>query len=104
MAFDTFYLGVATKRPQWLANLDVPLFISRRSLCEVKALPQAKVKWALDSGGFTQLHKHGHYHFTANQYASEIKRLTDSDIQSSVLEIMGTNARIIRSLMRSSPP
>ena len=76
MAFETFYLGVATKRPQWLANLDVPMFISRRSLCSVKALPQAKVRWALDSGGFTEVHKGG-WELTAAEYVAEVRRYTD---------------------------
>lgn len=48
-----FYLG--THQPQWLGRYDVPMFISRRRLSSRKSLPQARGRWALDSGGFTEL-------------------------------------------------
>jgi len=74
-----FYLGI--NEPYWLKHLDFPLMLARQRLFRPgkhhRPLPVARHPWVLDSGGFTQLHKYGHYHFTANQYASEIKRLTD---------------------------
>ena len=75
MTFE-FYLGVATGRPRWLAELDVPLFISRRNLFSVKTLPRAINRWALDSGGFTEVHKGG-WELTTDEYVAEVRRYVD---------------------------
>jgi hypothetical protein len=48
-----FWLGV--HRPNWLARDGVPLFISRTVLEKRARMPEARVPWALDSGGFTAL-------------------------------------------------
>ena len=69
-----FYLGM--DRPRWLADLDVPLFISRRNLYKRKELPRARVRWALDSGGFTEVHKGG-WELTADEYVAEVRRYVD---------------------------
>ena len=47
----TFYLG--THQSDWLQDVEVPLFISRRRLAYRKKLKPAVTNWALDSGGFT---------------------------------------------------
>jgi hypothetical protein len=49
MIGDSFFLG--THRPGWLARLDVPLFVSHRTLRTWPRLPWAREPWALDSGG-----------------------------------------------------
>jgi hypothetical protein len=70
-----FYLG--THQPHWLRSLDVPLFVSRRRLVDYKTLPVAKGRWALDSGGFTELLMHGRWTMTAAEYAIEVRRFRD---------------------------
>jgi len=67
-----FYLG--THRPRWLGWLDVPLFVSRNTLAPRKTFPRAIATWALDSGGFTEIHKHGTWHLSASAYADEVRR------------------------------
>ena len=74
----TFYLG--THQPQWLANdrcRDVPLFVSRRTLTQRRTLPRAVTRWALDSGGFTELQLHGRWTLTAREYVAEVRRFRD---------------------------
>ena len=76
----TFYLG--THMPHWLNLTDVPLFISRTRLERApgelrKTLPIARGRWAMDSGGFTQLHKHGRWMITPEQYVAEVRRARD---------------------------
>src|ERR1700722_459777 len=69
-----FYLG--THRPRWLAALDVPLFVSRRTLGSLRQPPRARAPWALDSGGFTELTLHGRWTVSAVDYACEGRRLS----------------------------
>lgn len=71
-----FYLG--THRPMWLEQLvDVPLFVSRRTLEKVKRLPRATTAWALDSGGFTELSMRGGWTMPAREYATLVRRYRD---------------------------
>jgi hypothetical protein len=70
-----FYLG--THRPYWLWKVNVPLFVSRRTLSKVKNRGQALAPWALDSGGFTELSINGKWTITAQQYAKEVKQLQE---------------------------
>jgi hypothetical protein len=69
-----FYLG--THRPDWLGRADVaiPLFVSRRRLAPYKTLPRAVVRWALDSGGFTELSMFGGWQTTPREYVAEVRR------------------------------
>ena len=71
----TFWLG--THKPAWLARTDVPLFVSRRSLAGMKRLPRATCRWALDSGGFTELAMHGRWTVSPKQYVDEVRRFKD---------------------------
>ena len=74
-----FFLGIF--EPYWLAHCDFPLMVARQRLFRSgdhhRPLPRARHRWVLDSGGFTQLHKHGHYPFTADQYASQVETLNN---------------------------
>jgi hypothetical protein len=73
-----FFLG--THRPGWLKVTSVPLFVSRTTLRLDRKLarpPRALGPWALDSGGFTELHRHGGWMLTPRQYASEVRRARD---------------------------
>ena len=70
-----FYLGV--HRPYWLWKQPYlgPLFVSRRTLGKYKRrIPKAKCDWALDSGGFTEIQKHGEWTISADEYIAEVRR------------------------------
>lgn len=67
-----FFLG--THIPQWLNKVQVPLFISRRRLVEIKKPKEATCPWALDSGGFSELSLFGTWTITPKQYAEEVAR------------------------------
>ncbi|MBT4331538.1 MAG: hypothetical protein HOD58_16630 [Gammaproteobacteria bacterium] len=72
-----FYLG--THEPLWLQRTSVPLFVSRSRIagrCK-KNPPKALGRWALDSGGFTEIHKFGEWVLTARDYADEVIRYAD---------------------------
>lgn len=70
-----FYLG--THQPGWLARVDVPLFVSRRRLADVRKLPRALGAWALDSGGFSELNLFGRWTVSAVDYSVEVRRFHD---------------------------
>ncbi len=70
-----FYLGA--HHPNWLAELDIPLFISRNRLQERKTFPRCRNRWALDSGAFTELSTHGKWTITSRQYAAMAQRFSD---------------------------
>lgn len=70
-----FYLGV--HRPGWLEISPVRLFVARQAFGAMRALPRARAPWALDSGGFTELNKHGTWTRSAREYAADVRRLRD---------------------------
>lgn len=67
-----FYLG--THKPHWLHVVDCPLFVSRRRLACCVALPRARCRWALDSGGFSELTLFGEWRTSPAKYAEEVQR------------------------------
>lgn len=69
-----FYLG--THRPTWLERTAVPLFISRRTM-PTRKLPRAVGRWALDSGGFSELSMYGEWRTPTAHYISEVQRYRD---------------------------
>lgn len=71
-----FFLG--THHPDWLGKTDVPLFVSRRALHKRKTFPRALGRWALDSGGFTELSLHGKWTVPTKRYVEEVRRFRDS--------------------------
>ena len=48
-----FYTGA--HQPHWLWRAGFPLFVSHRQLARKRTLRPALARWALDSGGFTEL-------------------------------------------------
>lgn len=70
-----FYLG--THETSWLGKLDVPLFVSHRRLAKRKTFPRARVGWALDSGGFTELDKRCRWEVTPQQYVTAVRRYSE---------------------------
>ena len=67
-----FLLG--THQPGWLERLDVPLMVSHRTLRGRRRLPRARTRWALDSGGFTELRLYGGWQTTPIEYAHAVAR------------------------------
>lgn len=72
-----FYLGAP--EACWLGRAGVPLFVSRVRLVRVStyALPRAKAPWALDSGGFSEIAKHGRWTVKPPAYVAEVYRYQD---------------------------
>jgi hypothetical protein len=67
-----FYLG--THKPRWLWWHPGPFFVSARRLRECVRLRPSKGRWALDSGGFTEIGKHGRWTVPPRKYAMEAVR------------------------------
>jgi hypothetical protein len=67
-----FLLG--THQPGWLARLEVPLFVSHRTLRARKRLRRARCRWALDSGGFTELTLYGSWQTGLGEYVEAVAR------------------------------
>jgi hypothetical protein len=70
-----FYLG--THHANWLARVDVPLFVSQRTLARRRSLPRARCPWALDSSAFTEISTHGHFLTSSRDYITSIRRYRD---------------------------
>jgi hypothetical protein len=70
----SFFLGA--HHADWLSSARVPLFVSRRTLARVRALPRASAPWALDSGGFTELSLHGGWQTTPRAYVEDVRRFS----------------------------
>jgi hypothetical protein len=70
-----FYLGAP--HAHWLASVNVPLFISNRTLIPRRKLPRAIAPWALDSGGYTELSLYGEWTISINQYVAALRRYRD---------------------------
>src|SRR5260370_42357164 len=67
----SFYLGA--HQPHWLWRAGFPLFVSHRQLARrPRSLRPASCRWALDSGGFTELSLHGRWVTTAEAYAAAV--------------------------------
>jgi hypothetical protein len=69
------YLGA--HHPHWLEREAFPLFVSHRRLAARRRLPRAATGWALDSGGFTELHLHRRWRTTPAEYVAAVRRYRD---------------------------
>ncbi len=67
-----FFLG--THEVSWLGRGIGPLFVSHRRLAQRAKLPRATARWALDSGGFTELSLHGQWITTVEEYIEAVRR------------------------------
>lgn len=73
-----FYLGSHVYSWLWDERCDVPLFVSRRTLAGRKSrYPRATHRWALDSGGFSELSMYGEWRTSPEQYVDEVHRFAD---------------------------
>jgi hypothetical protein len=70
-----FYLG--TRQTEWLERTEVPLFVSATRL-RIRRRPVAVGVWALDSGAFTEIDKHGRWTIPAKQFADEVRQWSTS--------------------------
>jgi hypothetical protein len=60
-----------------MSRTRVPLFVSHVRLRRRKSLPRAAGRWALDSGGFPELARHGRWTVTPVEYAAAVRRYRD---------------------------
>lgn len=69
-----FYLGAP--HAHWLRHSrGVPLFVSHITLKKCAGrIPRPRGPWALDSGGFTEISRHGRFTTSARDYATAIAR------------------------------
>ena len=75
-----FYLGTHIQSWIWdprRTGEGVPLFVSRRRLARIKRYAPALERWALDSGGFTEIQMHGKWTIPPSIYAREVERWDD---------------------------
>jgi hypothetical protein len=70
-----FYLGA--HQPHWLWGAGVPLFVSHRQLARKRQFRPAAARWALDSGGFTELSMYGAWITPAADYAAAVARYAE---------------------------
>lgn len=70
-----FYTGA--HQPHWLWQAGFPLFVSHRQLARKRTLRPALARWALDSGGFTELSMHGRWVTSAEDYAAAVDRYAE---------------------------
>jgi hypothetical protein len=70
-------LLLGTHQPGWLGKARVPLFVSDTRLRVYKTLPRASAAWACDSGGFTELQKHGRWTIGPGEYVARLRRYRD---------------------------
>lgn len=72
-----FYLG--TNKANWLYGKGSrhPLFLSVRTLDNIKNLRPALVDWCLDSGGFTELTLYNEWRTTPQEYIDKVQRVSE---------------------------
>ncbi|MEU9338137.1 hypothetical protein AB0D49_34145 [Streptomyces sp. NPDC048290] len=68
-----FYL--TTHKRHWITLTDVPLFLKAEHFTAAARLHPARGRYAVDSGGFTELQRHGRWTRTPRQYADDLRRI-----------------------------
>ncbi|WP_030753637.1 DUF7221 family queuine tRNA-ribosyltransferase-like protein [Streptomyces sp. NRRL F-5135] len=68
-----FYL--TTHKRHWVKLTDVPLFLKSEHFAVARTLPVAIGRYAVDSGGFSELQKHGRWTRTPRQYVDDLRRI-----------------------------
>ncbi|MER5303662.1 hypothetical protein ABT039_29945 [Streptomyces lasiicapitis] len=71
----TFYL--TTHKRHWIKLTDVPLFLKSENLTSAAKLYPALGRYAIDSGGFSELQRHGRWTRTPRQYIDDLRRIWD---------------------------
>ncbi|HEX3778169.1 MAG TPA: hypothetical protein VHX38_00750 [Pseudonocardiaceae bacterium] len=75
MTVPLFFLG--THQPGWLNHAKVPLFVSDTRLRVYQTLPVAAAPVAYDSGGFSELQRHGRWTVPPGEYVARLRRYRD---------------------------
>jgi hypothetical protein len=73
---ERFYL--TTHKRHWVRLTDVPLFLKSEHFVQARTLHQALGPYAVDSGGFTELQRHGHWTRSPRQYVEDLRRIWES--------------------------
>lgn len=60
-----------------MSQVDIPLFVSHKRLVRYKRLPVARTSWALDSGAFSELSRHGRWTLSPADYVTAVRRYRD---------------------------
>ncbi|MFJ9351798.1 hypothetical protein [Streptomyces sp. NPDC101237] len=68
-----FYL--TTHKRHWIKLTDVPLFLKSEHFAAAVKLYPALGPYAVDSGGFTELQRHGQWTRTPRQYVDDLRRI-----------------------------
>lgn len=68
-----FYL--TTHKRHWIKLTDVPLFLKSEHFVAAAKLYPALGPYAVDSGGFTELQRHGRWTRTPNEYVEDLRRI-----------------------------
>ncbi|WP_329101937.1 deazapurine DNA modification protein DpdA family protein [Streptomyces sp. NBC_01439] len=68
-----FYL--TTHKRHWVRLSDKPLFLKAEHFAVARDLPRALGRYAVDSGGFTELQKHGRWTRTPARYVEDLYRI-----------------------------
>ncbi|MGW2326397.1 deazapurine DNA modification protein DpdA family protein [Streptomyces sp. NPDC001700] len=68
-----FYL--TTHKKHWLRETPVPLFLKSEHLASAVKPLRAIGRYAVDSGGFTELQRHGRWTRTPRQYVADLRRI-----------------------------
>ena len=72
-----FYLGTHQANWVWSGVCDFRLFISMSRLVRYKNLKPATTRWAMDSGGFTQVTKFGRWKVREWEYIEFVQRVNE---------------------------
>lgn len=70
-----FYL--TTHKRHWVKLVTVPLFLKAEHFAVARKLPLAVTRFAIDSGGFTELQQHGAWTRTPRQYVDDLRRIRE---------------------------
>ncbi|SCD55718.1 hypothetical protein GA0115250_113342 [Streptomyces sp. BvitLS-983] len=68
-----FYL--TTHKRHWVRLTNKPLFLKSEHFAVARTLPKALGPYAVDSGGFTELQRHGTWTRTPAQYVKDLRRI-----------------------------
>lgn len=68
-----YYLGTSSPGWLWTKQDNIPLFVSAVRLRRYKNLYPATSIWALDSGGYSELHKYGEWTVPPDVYAEKVR-------------------------------
>ncbi|MFE3497567.1 hypothetical protein ACFXOS_31610 [Streptomyces sp. NPDC059175] len=68
-----FYL--TTHKRHWVRLTDVPLFLKSEHFAAAVNLDAAQGPYAVDSGGFTELQRHGRWTRNPRQYVDDLRRI-----------------------------